>query len=111
VKSELNEIMAYGISRADLFYTHALTQPDYVNLTANGYVAQVEAFQTDFVDAGNKVEEDIASWAWEQPWMRVRMLRSNPPPQEREVWNYMCAALQRKNWTLGTLCDKLYIKD
>ncbi len=104
LKTLLNEIMAYGDARNDLFYLQALSAADLAELTGPGLAAQVRAFQSGWPAAGAKVQEDVAGWAWAIPWMRARMLQANRPAQEGTVWNLTCQALRRKNPIVGDLC-------
>jgi hypothetical protein len=106
LKTMLNEIEAYGVSRDDLFYTKALSVNDYIALTRAGLSAQVGAFQSLWQKAGAAVQEEVAGWAWEIPWMRARMVRRNRPAQEGNTWNLTCVAMQRKSPVAGNLCGK-----
>ena len=106
LKTMLNEIEAYGVSRDDLFYAKSLSVNDYIALTRAGLSAQVRAFQSLWQKAGTAVQEEVADWAWEVPWMRVRMIRSNRPAQEGNTWNLTCVALQRKLPTGASLCGR-----
>jgi hypothetical protein len=107
----LNEIEAYGVSRDDLFYAKSLSVNDYIALTRAGLSAQVRAFQSLWQHAGTAVQEEVADWAWEVPWMRVRMIRSNRPAQEGNTWNLTCVALQRKLPTGASLCGRFSVAE
>jgi len=104
LKTMLNEVMAYGVSRDDLFYKQALAPADYTALTGAGLSAQVRAFQSLWQQAGTAVQNEVAGWAWEIPWMRARMVRSNRPAQEGNTWNLTCVAMHRKSPIAGALC-------
>lgn len=111
LKTLLNEIMAYGVAREDLFYRQALSPSDYSALTGAGLAAQVRAFQSSWPAAGTAAQDDVASWAWRINWMRARMVRHNRPAQEGNVWNLTCAAIQRKSPIDASLCGKAYVQE
>lgn len=111
LKTLLNEIMAYGVSREQLFYRHALAPSDYTALTGPGLAAQVRAFQSSWPASGSPTQDEVAGWAWQRSWMRARMVRANRPAQEGNVWNLMCVAMQRKSPTAGSLCGKSYVQE
>ena len=85
LKTLLNEIMAYGVSRDHLFYRQALSPKDYGDLTGAGLSAQVRAFQSSWSAAGQAAQDQVAGWAWGNSWMRARMVRANRPPQEGQM--------------------------
>ena len=110
LKTMLNEIMAYGVAREDLFYRQALSPSDYSALTGAGLAAQVRAFQSLWSEAGTAAQEEVASWAWRINWMRARMVRRDRPAQEGNVWNLACVAIRRKSPLDASLCGTALVE-